>query len=129
MKDRDHPGVYVLPPVIFVLTLLVSAFAQANAPWSVSESQTNPVWTAAFFFIAASVAITFAWIARATFFRSLVVVGQRRPPLGRPFALRHEHETHRAAPTGSTKSFHVVTAFAHDSATDGLKNRCSKPSP
>jgi protein-S-isoprenylcysteine O-methyltransferase Ste14 len=63
MKVKDHAGVYVPPPLLFVLPLVTSALLHAERPWVILEGQQAALALGAFFTIATGVAIGVASVA------------------------------------------------------------------
>ncbi len=78
MKNRDHAGVYVPPPLIFAVPLLAGALVHARIPWLITSPSSPVLWIASFVAIASGVALGLASVSR---FRG---AGTTILPAGRP---------------------------------------------
>lgn len=78
MKSRDHAGVFVPPPLLFVIPILVAVMLHSRRPWPIVAGPLMGLALAGFFMVAAGIAIGLASVY--TFRRAATTI----LPAGRP---------------------------------------------
>ncbi len=64
MKSRDHAGVFVPPPLLFLIPMLATAMLHSRRPWAISDDSATVLAFAGFAAIAMGIAIGLASIDR-----------------------------------------------------------------
>jgi protein-S-isoprenylcysteine O-methyltransferase Ste14 len=64
MKSRDHAGVFVPPPLLFLMPMLAAAMLHSRRPWAISDGAATGLAFAGFAAIAIGIAIGLASIDR-----------------------------------------------------------------
>jgi protein-S-isoprenylcysteine O-methyltransferase Ste14 len=63
MTGRDHAGVFVPPPLIFVAPLVISMLLDARAAWPITVEHESFLLIAGFVFLAAGISLGIAGVA------------------------------------------------------------------
>jgi protein-S-isoprenylcysteine O-methyltransferase Ste14 len=64
MKSRDHAGVFVPPPLLFLIPMLATAMLHSRRPWAISDGPATALAFAGFAAIAVGIAIGLASVDR-----------------------------------------------------------------
>jgi protein-S-isoprenylcysteine O-methyltransferase Ste14 len=60
MKSRDHAGVFVPPPLLYVVPILVAAVVHSRRPWPISDGDATALTLGGFCTLATGIAIGLA---------------------------------------------------------------------
>jgi protein-S-isoprenylcysteine O-methyltransferase Ste14 len=78
MKNTDHAGVWIPPPLLFVLPLVGARMLNSRRPWPLVDGDVTALWLAGLVVVLAGVAVGLAGVAAFRAARTTVL------PAGRP---------------------------------------------